>query len=259
MVRRRLLMPAEPERDEGDVVLMCPSCHATSGDRIPKADPPFPEVDIRGDHALRCRNAISTQRTLYWHDSVVRVFAGLARRAGWRVQIEPHHAVDGTGKRPDLILTSPDEGRQIIVDVRTCLVSSPTNCKRAAEIPGTAADLGATEKRRNWSGPAHSAGFEVAPICVEEGGRLGEACLALIMDLSRTLSTSESDRAAFRTFALQRVHMASQRGIARIINELAPIRHGPHVIPGPTYFELAPPPPRPQTQALSALAARSTE
>ena len=103
---------------------------------IPRSNPPYPEVGEYGDHALRCRMAISTQRTIHWHDPVVRALAGVARKAGWGVQMEPSHAVDGTGKRANLILTSPDGGRQIIVDVRTCAVALPTNCRRTAEIPG---------------------------------------------------------------------------------------------------------------------------
>ena len=72
MVRRRLLLPAEPERAEGDIVLMCPA-----DTEVQPA-----EVDDYGDHALRCRMAISTQRTIHWHDPVVRAVAGVARKAG---------------------------------------------------------------------------------------------------------------------------------------------------------------------------------
>ena len=49
------------------------------------------------------------------------------------MQMEAHGSVPDTQKRPDNFAVSPDGTMQIAVDVRTCLVTSPTNCKKAAQ------------------------------------------------------------------------------------------------------------------------------
>ena len=135
---------------------------------------------------------------------------------------------------------------QSVVDVRTCIVTSPTNCWASARTPGTAAALGAAEKARAWLPVAQ--GFSVYAFCVEEGGRFGEACERFLRHLSLPLTSTNSDRAAFMTYALQHLHITNQRGIARVINALKPIPAGPHVCSHPTFYELAVPPARPQVQ-----------
>ena len=248
MLQRRLLLPVFSRHLGPGDMRTCICCHTTSSTWIPRSEPPIPELDHWGDHCLRCRPAISSQRTKLWHDRIVSVLLFLARRVGARVLIEPSRSVPDSSKRPDLIITSPDDSYEIIVDVRTCLVSSPSEVKKASQIPGASADAGATEKIRAWAPAASTAGFAFVPFCVEEGGRFGDPCLRLIDFLSLFLNSSESDRSAFRAFALQRLHLANQRGVAKVIHELQPALRGPHIFPSPTYYDLPPPPPYPRPQ-----------
>jgi hypothetical protein len=74
-----------------------------------------------------------------------------------------------------------------------------------------------------------------------------------LLDLfSVSLNSTSLDKETFKTFALRRLHITNQRGIARVINSLKPIPADPHVVSQPTTYELAPPPPRPQAQTKAA-------
>ncbi len=87
------------------------------------------------------------------------------------------------------------------------------------------------------------------PFCVEEGGRFGEGCGRLIDLFSVSLGSLTSDKLAFKTFALRRLHITNQRGVARVVNALKAIPADPHIVVTPTTYELAPPPPLPKTRA----------
>ena len=54
------------------------------------------------------------------------------------------------------------------------------------------------------------------------------------------MNTTVSDKSAFKTYSLQRIHLSNQRGVARIINALKPIPSDPHVAVSSTNYELAP-------------------
>jgi hypothetical protein len=188
-------------------------------------------------------------RSSLWHDAIVTVLNEIGRRAGFQMQIEAYGSVPDTNKRPDNFAVSPDGFLQLVIDVRTCLVTSPTNCNKAAQTPGVAADLGTGLKMRDWLPVTQPAGFALIPFCVEEGGRFGEGCNQLLDLFSLSLNSTSLDKEAFKTYALRRLHITNQRGVARVINALKPIPSDPHVVSHPTTYELAPPPARPQSQA----------
>ena len=257
MFRRRLLLPTE-NREAGIDNWMCPMCHVKSDATLPRSEPHYPEINTHGDHAVRCQKAMSTYRTKLWHDPLVKLIDDIGRKCGLNMKMEAYGSVPETGKRPDNLATSPDGAHQTIVDVRTCLVTSPTNCMRAAQTPGIAADLGAAEKMRAWIPVAHPEGFSVIAFCVEEGGRFGVGCETLLDRFSQFLTTTGPDRAAFKTSALQRLHLTNQRGIARVINAMKPLPSDPHVCSFPASYELAPPPPRPQIHITTRPTTRAT-
>ena len=250
MVRRRLLLPTE-HRDPFVRSWMCPSCQSRSDVAIRRTDPAYPSVDVYGDHALRCLRSMPLRSSL-WHDPVVTVVNGLGRKAGFRMQIEAYGSIPDSNKRPDSFAVSPDGAIELAIDVRTCGVTCPTNCLSAARSPCYAADQGCTLKMRAWVPPIQSAGLSFLPFPVEEGGRLGDPCYRLLDLFSLSMNTTVSDKSAFKTYALQRIHLTNQRGVARIINALKPIPSDPHVVVSSTNYELAPPPPRPQAHASRA-------
>ena len=188
-------------------------------------------------------------RASMWHDPVVTVVNGFGRRAGFRMQLEAYGSIPDSNKRPDSFAVSPDGTMELAIDVRTCLVTSPTNCLKASRLPGYAADQGAIMKLRDWIQPTQAAGQSFIPVCVEEGGRLGDGTHRVIDLFSLPLNSTTTDKGAFKTYALQRLHLTNLRGVARVINALKPIPANPHVVVFPTSYELAPPPPRPQAHA----------
>jgi hypothetical protein len=247
MVQRRLLLPVE-FRDPRVRKWMCPACHLTSDDCIRGSDPTFPHIDIFGDHALRCLRGMPFRADL-WHNPLVVALNDSGRRSGFRMQMEAYGSVPDTQKRPDNFAVSSDGTIQIAVDVRTCVTTSPTNCRKAAQSPFYAADQGTAIKEHNWLRYTDPGGLSFVPFCVEDGGRFGDSCLYLVDRFASALNSLDSARGAFKTFALFCLHITNQRGVARVINALRPIPADPHVVVSPTTYQLPPPPPRPQPQA----------
>ena len=64
----------------------------------------------------------------------------------------------------------------------------------------------------------------------QAGGRLNEQFLKLI-DYFASMSGSTEARRAFTIFSLQRIHLASQRGVAQLIRAQEPIPDGPCFLP----------------------------
>ena len=247
MVQRRLLLPIGL-RDPTVRSWMCPVCQCRSDTAIPNTNPAYSKMDKLGDHALACLRNMADRASL-WHHPVVTTLNDLGRRGGFKMQMEAYGSIPNSNKRPDNFAVSPDGTLELAIDVRTCLVTSPTNCLRAARSPFYAADQGAVLKMRDWTPPTQAAGIPFLPFCVEEGGRLGDSSHRLLDLFSMSLNSTSADKGAFKTYALQRIHITSQRGVARIINALKPIPSDPHVVAFPTNYELAPPPPRSQTHA----------
>ena len=63
-------------------------------------------------------------------------------------------------------------------------------------------------------------------LCIETGGRLNEQFLKLIDYFASVNGSTEAERRAFTIFVLQRVHLASQRGVAQLIRAQEPIPDG---------------------------------
>ena len=68
-------------------------------------------------------------------------------------------------------------------------------------------------------------------LCVEAGGRLNEQFLKLIDYFASISGSTEAERRAFTIFALQRTHLASQRGVAQLIRAQEPMPDGPCFLP----------------------------
>ena len=68
-------------------------------------------------------------------------------------------------------------------------------------------------------------------LCIEAGGRLNEQFLKLIDYFASVNGSTEAERRAFTIFALQRAHLASQRGVAQLIRAQEPIPDGPCFLP----------------------------
>ena len=62
-------------------------------------------------------------------------------------------------------------------------------------------------------------------------GRLNEQFLKLIDYFASVSGSTEAERRAFTIFALQRIHLASQRGVAQLIRAQEPIPDGPCFLP----------------------------
>ena len=64
-------------------------------------------------------------------------------------------------------------------------------------------------------------------LCVEAGGRLNEQFLKLIDYFASISASTEVEWCAFTAFALQRTHLASQRGVTQLIRAQESIPDGP--------------------------------
>jgi hypothetical protein len=85
-------------------------------------------------------------------------------------------------------------------------------------------------------------------LCVEAGGRLNEQFLKLIDYFASISGSTEAERRAFTIYALQRIHLASQRGVAQLIRAQEPIPDGPCLLPPRGLLDLGVLPCRPPIQ-----------
>ena len=82
-------------------------------------------------------------------------------------------------------------------------------------------------------------------LCHEAGGRAGRGCEIFLDQLCSVAAASQSERMAFRIYALQRLHAATFRGEAMLINSRPVMRTGPEVPQEASSLPVPPPPPRP--------------
>jgi len=128
---------------------------------------------------------------------------------------------------------------------------------------------GAVQKNEAWLNQTRLQGGAFMPICHEVGGRQGsqandlldKICMSTGGSLSDTSprsigfcaiwesisssSSSLSDRTAFKVYALQRLHAATFRGVAAMINARPIWRMGPGENPGQAGPPRGPAPQRP--------------
>jgi hypothetical protein len=195
-------------------------------------------VDLHGNHAISCMK--NGNRTDLWHDAVRRVTCWLARRVGLKAEEEKNNilVLGPSGMRADVVVhkstpNGPLSPYQdiIITDVRTTDPCNKHGCRKAAVVPGAANDYGTKLKNSKWQQKVESQGDTFMALCIEAGGRLNEQFLKLIDYFASVNGSTEAERRAFTIFALQRVHLASQRGVAQLIRAQEPIPDGPCFLP----------------------------
>ena len=82
-----------------------------------------------------------------------------------------------------------------------------------------------------WQQKVEAQGDTFMALCVEAWGRLNKQFLKLIDYFASISKSTEAERHAFTVFALQRIHLASQRGVAQLIRAQEPIPDGPCLLP----------------------------
>ena len=233
---RRLLLPITPvTRGERR---RCPTCHKASSCDF-SSDETGRSVDEFGDHSVGCKRMLSL-RTRLWHDPLVQVWHSLAKMVGLSCGAEVYNLMVNSGKRPDVAIFK--DLYNIITDVRTIAGADSRYCSTAASIPGHGAAWGACQKNHDWLLLALSQGDTFLPLAHEAGGRLGAQALDFLDVLSAAAGGSQSDRVAFKTYALQRLHATTFRGVALLINSRPVLRTGPEVPPERGALPLPPPP-----------------
>ena len=118
------------------------------------------------------------------------------------------------------------------------LICDLSNCKKAACVPGAANDSGTRIKERKWKSFVDAQGDIFWALCAESGGRLSDHFIELAEYLSMFAGSTSAERRAFSVFAFQRIHIASQRGVARLIRAHDPVPEGPCLIPPRGALEL---------------------
>ena len=255
LTARRLLLRLTPTVGEKQ---QCPSCLknstvSTSGLRRPHF---FPEVDDFGDHSIRC--AKDGLRARLWHDPIARILTRIAKAANiiCHYELAGFMSSSNSNKRPDVVFYIETTGQAHIVDVRTNDVTIHNWCKKSALTPGYANDQGMLLKNKKWQALSAAQNDHFLAFGIEVGGRLHPASDNFIRRLSFSAGGTASEQAAFRTWALQRLHCTSQRGVARIIRHRAPINMGPRQVDPRGYRNLGflpPPPPLPPPPLLPPL------
>ena len=151
----------------------------------------------------------------------------LALFAGYSV----HHEVSGIvvaqpQLRADLYLPQV----RIILDQRTAVTCDKSLCVKAATTPGAAAEAGTVKKESKWKISVDAQGDSFKAIVCEEGGTFSKPSLDLIDQFARRAGESGIDPAAFKTYAVQRLHAVFQVGVARLCRTVLPIPLGPRQI-----------------------------
>ena len=119
------------------------------------------------------------------------------------------------GIRADLVASIPDGTKQIIIDVRTAEPCTAENVKRSAEVPGHAACQAEILKNRKWGDYVNAQGDLFVGFAVEAGGALGDGARSLLDLAACANGSSTAEIAAFIEYALQRIHITTQLGVAR--------------------------------------------
>jgi len=104
---------------------------------------------------------------------------------------------------------------------------------------------GAVQKNEAWLNQTRLQGGAFMPICHEVGGRQGSQANDLLDKICMSTGGSLSDRTAFKVYALQRLHAATFRGVAAMINARPIWRMGPGENPGQAGPPRGPAPQRP--------------
>lgn len=238
-ITRRLLLPIhQVTRSERR---RCLACHKSSNCDH-SVDEPGRSVDEFGDHIVGCKLMLPL-RTKLWHDPLVQMWHQLAKMSGQSCGSEVTNLMVNSNKRADVVLYKGLYN--VLTDVRTIAGSDPRYCCAAALSPGHGAAWGAVQKDAAWLAQARSQGDTFFALCHEVGGRAGRGCEIFLDQLCSVAAASPSERMAFRIYALQRLHAATFRGVAMLINSRPVMRTGPEVPQEASPLPVPPPPPRP--------------
>ena len=134
--------------------------------------------------------------------------------------------------------------RTTLIDVRTADATGLQVCVKAADRAGAAADDAERDKNNKWLRHTVPQGLDFVPLTFESGGRIGEAALGFIDRLSYAAAGSTTDRAAYVTYALQRLRALTVKGVAQIILSRPSSRDAPGGTALRGAFPLAPSLPR---------------
>ena len=138
----------------------------------------------------------------------------------------------------------PGGTKQIIVDVRTADPCTAENVKRSAQIPGHAACQAEILKKKKWEVYVNAQGDLFIGFAVEAGGAIGDGARSLLDLAAGANVSSTAEIAAFTTYALQRIHITTQLGVARTIRANMPIPTGARLLHLPGAVDLGGAPPR---------------
>jgi hypothetical protein len=240
MYKRRLLLKIISMSEKH----MCPSCLVTS-DQLSRGSDRF-VLDIYGNHCVHCPKASSGARTSAWHDQIVRVLGDILKMASLKVKFEVANVlvVGPPGLRADLVASMPGDTKQIIVDVRTADPCTAENVKRSAQVPGHAACQAEILKKNKWEDHVNAQGDLFIGFAIEAGGAIGDGARSLLDLAACANGSSTAETAAFITYALQRLHITTQLGVARTIRANMPIPTGARLLHLPGAVDLGGAPPR---------------
>ena len=223
---------------------VCPACLVTSDKRVRESNRFV--LDPYGNHCVHCPKASSGARTSAWHDPVVRVLGDILKMAGLKVKFEEANVlvIGPPGLRADLVASMPGGSKQIIIDVRTADPCTAENVKRSAQIPGHAACQAEILKKKKWGHFVNAQGDLFVGFAVEAGGALGDGAKSLLDLAACANGSSTAEIAAFTTYALQRIHITTQLGVARTIRANFPIPTGARLLHLPGAIDLGDATPR---------------
>ena len=201
---------------------MCPRCKITYDSGCIKHSTE-PNLDLFGNHAVRCPHASGGPRTEFWHDPLVLLWERLARFAGYKVDHEAKNLVIAApGLRADFFISET----KTIVDLRTAVTCDKQLCAKAACSPGAAAEAGIADKDSKWKAHVDAQGDIFLAIVHEDGGRLSDTAKDLLGRFARHFGSTPTEQAAYLTYAKQRLYSLSQRGATQLNRALRPIPIG---------------------------------
>ena len=136
-----------------------------------------------------------------------------------------------------------------LFDVRTVVGGDPRYRRQARQLSGFGVQWGAHEKNKEWLGRWTRQGDQFIPLVHEAWGTIGSPALDFLGKLAAAAAGSQSsERGAFMAFALQRLRLATSRGVTAVLLKSPVLRNGPEVGPPRGALPLGPPPPRPAHQ-----------
>ena len=226
-IKRRLLLPIY-HFNSGETFI-CPRCKVASNSGCIGSSSE-PNLDVFGNHAVRCPSASGGPRTEFWHDPLVLMWERIARFAGYKVDHEARNLVlSAPGLRADFFIPEI----KMIVDLRTAVTCDKQLCVKAATAPGAAAEAGIADKESKWKAHVDAQGDVFLAIVHEDGGRLSDTAKDLLHRFACHFGISLTDRSMFMSYGLQRLHAISQKGVAQLSRALRPVPSGAAHIPTP--------------------------